>query len=149
MPDAGTAGGSSRLVVLDTSVVVAWFFEDALLRPAALALRSELRDEPARFVVPHLLHSELIHVLARKSAGDEQFVAKALALFLAFGVRTLALSERALGRMAHWACSGLSGYDATFVALAEDIGGQWLTADTRAAQLAGPQLARDLAVAYG
>jgi predicted nucleic acid-binding protein len=123
--------------VLDTSVAVGWFFTDEPLRDQALAVRGNLRDAPHDYVVPPLFHSELVHVLARKSGRDQRFVASALRLVLRLGIRTLVLSEHALLRSTHWACRGLSGYDATFLALAEDVGGQWLTADERAADAAG------------
>jgi len=123
--------------VLDTSVAVAWFFTDEPLRTEALAVREMLRDRPASFVVPSLFHAELVHVLARKSARDFAFVESALGLVMRLGVRTLALSDSALVRTAHWACKGLTGYDATFVALAEDLGGRWLTADRKAARITG------------
>ncbi len=123
--------------VLDTSVVAPWFSTDEPQRPQALALRDAVRDQPRRFVIPHLLHSELVHVLNRKSGGDAVFVRDALALFLRLGMATLPLTEGALLRTAHWAAKGIGGYDATFVALAEDLGGRWVTADERAAKVAG------------
>jgi predicted nucleic acid-binding protein len=128
-------------LVLDTSLVVPWFFEDEPLREQAIRVRAELRDAPHRFLVPALFHSELVHVLARKSARDEKFVRRALELVLALGIRTLPLSQFALQRMAHWTCRGLSGYDATFVALAESVNGRWLTADREAAAIVGRSLA--------
>jgi predicted nucleic acid-binding protein len=128
-------------LVLDTSVAAAWFFVDEPHRREALEVRSSLRDSPERFVVPALFHSELLHVLARKSGRDLPFVREALGLLLRLGIRTLSLSDAALAAAARWACRGLSGYEATFVGLAEDLGGRWLTADARAARLVGPRRA--------
>ncbi len=133
------------LCVVGTSIVVPWFFTDEPLRDSALLARDAVHHQPARFVVPPLFHCELAHVLARKSGRNEPFVTEALRLILALGLRTVLLSEAALLRTAHWACRGLSGYDATYVALAEDLGGFWLTADERAAKTAGRKLARPLA----
>lgn len=130
------------LVVLDTSAVVPWFFTDEPSRTVAIVVRSEVRDEPERFVVPHLFYSELVHVLARKSGRDEAFVRAAFQLVVALGIRTVGLSARAMERAAHWACHGLSGYDATFGALAEDLGAVWLTADARAARALGEHATR-------
>lgn len=127
--------------VLDTSVAAAWFFTDEPLRREALAVRSHLRDEPDHYLVPSLFHTELVHVLARKSRRDESFVTDALRLVLRLGIRTLALPESALLQTAHWTCRGLTGYDATFVALAEEVGGRWLTADDPAAKVAGRERA--------
>ncbi len=128
---------ADALWVLDTSVAAGWFFSDEPLREESLAVRHDIGEAPQRYVVPPLFHSELVHVLSRKSARDEGFVREALGLILRLGIRTLSLSEGALFRSAYWACRGLSGYDATFVALAEDIGGRWLTGDERAAKIAG------------
>jgi predicted nucleic acid-binding protein len=130
--------------VLDTSVAAAWFFTDEPLRRQALAVRKHLGDQPAHYLIPPLFHAELVHVLARKSGRDLAFVRGALQLVLRLGIRTLLLSEAALLRTTHWACRGLSGYDATFVALAEDLGGRWLTSDERAARAAGHEIAQPL-----
>ncbi|MFA5787433.1 MAG: type II toxin-antitoxin system VapC family toxin [Actinomycetota bacterium] len=132
------------LWVLDTSVAASWFFTDEAIHLQALAVRAHLRDEPRSYLVPPLFHAELVHVLARKSGRNLRFVRDGLALILRLGIRTLPLSEAALLRSADWACRGLSGYDATFVALAEDVQGRWLTADERAAKVAGRERAETL-----
>lgn len=135
---------ADTIFVVDASIVVPWFFTDEPRRAHALLAREAVHHQPKHFVVPPLFHSEFVHVVARKSGKNEQFVKEALALLLALGLRTVFLSEAALLRTAHWACRGLSGYDATYVALAEDLGGLWLTADERAAKIAGRKFARIL-----
>ena len=123
----------AELRVLDTSVVTKWFFLDEPLRERALTIRADLVAHPDRYVVPPLFFSEFAHVMARKSDRDELFVVDALRLVLRLGIRAVSLSESGMLRMCHWSCQGLSGYDATFVALAEELGGRWITADVRAA----------------
>lgn len=130
--------------VLDTSVAVPWFFTDEPTRQLALEVRETLKADPDSFYVPSLFHSELVHVLARKSGRDVRFTREAIRLILRLGLRTLPLSEAGLLGAARWACRGLSGYDATFVSLAEELGAVWITADERAAEIAGPKLARVL-----
>jgi predicted nucleic acid-binding protein len=125
-------------------VVAPWFFVDEPLREESLLLRRGVSQDPVRYVVPFLFQSELLHVLARRSGRDGSFVARALGLILRLGIRTIPLSEEALMRAGHWASRGLSGFDATFVALAEDLGGRWLTADERAAKVVGPDVAHAL-----
>ncbi|MBK6846191.1 MAG: type II toxin-antitoxin system VapC family toxin [Proteobacteria bacterium] len=120
--------------VVDASVIVAWFFTDEPERQAALRVREAICEQPERWVIPPLLLTEAVHVLARKSARDERFVAQAVGVLLRLGLRTIALSEPALARAVHWSCRGLSGYDATYLALAEDLGGCWVTSDARAAR---------------
>ena len=137
---------ADTLWVLDASIAVAWFFTDEPSRKAALAVRQDLRDRPGRYVVPHLFQAELVHVLSRKSRRDTAFVDQALRLVLRLGLRSLALSQEAVLRSISWTCdSKLSGYDATYVALAEDLGGRWLTADRTAARRVGASLATSLA----
>ncbi len=135
---------NNLVTILDTSVVIKWFFTDEPLRREALAVRAAVADNPRRFVVPHLFLTELIHVLARKSGSDLAFVEQALGLVLRLGLVTLGLSERGLAECCAWSCKGLSGYDATFIALARECDGVWLTADEKAVSLVTPDLARHL-----
>lgn len=124
--------------ILDASVAVAWFFTDEPSRDRALKVRAHMCDHASNYVVPHLFHSEVAHVLARKSGRDREFATRAHGLLLNLGFRTLALSQEAINRVSHWTCAcGLSGYDATYVALAEDLRGRWLTSDEKAVKLAG------------
>lgn len=136
-----SAGPTEPSWVLDTSVAVAWLFTDESQHEPALRVREATAERPEAFLVPPLFHSELVHVLARKSGRDEPFVRETLEIFLRLGIPTLPLSTAALVRTAHWACRGLGGYDATFVALAEDLDARWLTADERAAGVAGDRRA--------
>jgi predicted nucleic acid-binding protein len=136
---------ASGITVLDTSVVVKWFFTDEPLRREALVVRAAVAESPGRFVVPHLFHSELIHVLARKSGSDLSFVDKAFGLVTRLGLVTLGVSQEGFAVCSRWSCEGLSGYDATFVALASEVDGIWLTADEKAARLVGPDLVAHLA----
>lgn len=135
---------AEALLVLDTSVAAAWFFTDESFRAEAVAVLGDVREEPHRYVVPHLFHAELVHAVARRTRGDTRFVHDSLVRVLRLGISTLPLPEAALLRTATWACKGLGGYDATFVALAEEMGGRWLTADERAAKVAGPHVALTL-----
>jgi predicted nucleic acid-binding protein len=117
-------------------VAAAWFFTDDHQHDRAVAVRRDLRDSPRSYVVPHLFYSELIHVLSRKWR-EVATVRSAVDVVIRFGIRTLALSNNAWLRSSDWACTRVGGYDATFVALAEDIGGKWLTADEEAASAVG------------
>ena len=73
--------------VLDASVAIKWFFTDEPRRARALAVREHLASQPQLFVVPPLFMSEMIHVLARKSAGEERFIRDAASLLLRHGAR--------------------------------------------------------------
>ncbi len=123
--------------VLDASVAVKWFFTDEPARAHALDVRERLANWPSEFAVPHLFMSEMVHVLARKSGGDGVFVKEATRILLRLGLRTLGLDESAWQTVAEWSSKGLSGYDATYAALATALGGRWLTADAAAARKLG------------
>lgn len=116
-------------------------FHDEPARAAAIAVREDLKRSPGTYVVPHLFLAEFIHVCTRKSGRDAHFVADAVDLFLDLGVRTVGLSKAGLRRATEWACKGLSGYDAIFVAVAEETGGSWITADVQAARVVGRRFA--------
>ena len=135
---------AERPWVLDASVAVKWFFVDEPLRGWALEVRACIADRPSAFFVPHLFFTELVHVLARKSGRDAAFVTSAVALMVRLGLRTLALSEDGLARAVAWTCQGLSGYDATYLALAHEVRGLWLTADATAASRVGRKRALTL-----
>lgn len=126
---------TSRPWVLDTSVAVAWFLPVEVQHERALIVRRDVRDNAHLYVVPTLFYSELIHVLAR-AWGGAVWVRAGVESVMRFGIRMLPISEQAWMRTADWASEGLGGYDATFVALAEDLGGRWLTADKQAARIA-------------
>jgi predicted nucleic acid-binding protein len=48
------------------------------------------------------------------------------------GLRTLGLSRDAWLKAVELSCKGLSGYDATYLALAYDLQARWLTDDRKA-----------------
>jgi predicted nucleic acid-binding protein len=81
--------------------------------------------------------SEMVHVLSRKSGSDTDFVTHACELLLRLGLRTLGLDEKSWKQAAAWSGQGMSGYDATYAALAASLNGRWLTADARAADKLG------------
>jgi predicted nucleic acid-binding protein len=128
----------SRLFVLDASIIVKWFFVDEPQRERALQVRSDVVERPNQFMVPVLFHSEFIHVLARKSAKDLAFVTQALELVLRLGIRAVPLSAEGLHIVTKLCCEGLSGYDATYIALAQVNKAKWLTADAKAVKRIGP-----------
>jgi predicted nucleic acid-binding protein len=127
----------SRLFVLDASIIVKWFFVDEPQREKALEVRSHLVERPNQFMVPILFHSELLHVLTRKSERDSVFVTEALEVILKLGIRAMPLSADGLHIAAKLCCDGLSGYDATYAALAQENKAKWLTADAEAVKRIG------------
>lgn len=92
--------------------------------------------------VPHLVDSEVAHALRaqvlRGDVGAEQARA-ALARWARLGLRRFAVVGL-LGRI--WELrENLSGYDASYVALAEALRCELMTADARLARAPGPRCA--------
>jgi predicted nucleic acid-binding protein len=85
--------------------------------------------------VPELFMTEVLAVLARLPDAIEGRVVEALALLEALGLARVGNGHDLLAQAARIAVSWqLSGYDATYVALARLVDGVWLTADVRAAR---------------
>lgn len=117
------------MLILDNSVIVKWFYRDEQDHLKALHVRNLAIKNPLDFGIPELVYSELLHVLARKSEGDLNFVNHCIQTFLHMRIRTLEFSKTAIARAAELTCKGLSGYDATYLALAQEFHAKWLTAD--------------------
>lgn len=130
--------------VLDASVAVKWFFLDEPLHDHALSVRLRLINCPEDFVVPPLFYSEFLHVLARKSAKDLNFVQQPVFLICQLGIRTISLSENGLTQATRLVCDGFSGYDATYLALAHELKILWLTPDSQAIKKSGDRYAINL-----
>lgn|SRR3989338_1405123 len=115
--------------ILDNSVIIKWLFENEPLHQKALLVRKEVATKPNQFIIPTLCYSELIHVLSKKTNRDLVFVNQCLEILMTIGIRTQGLSHETLLTAAQLTCEGFSGYDATYLALAKELGGKWLTAD--------------------
>lgn len=120
--------------ILDNSIVVKWFFEDEVLHQKSIQVRNLALRNSVNFAVPTLIYSELIHVLSKKSKYDLPFVHDCIAMFTEMKIRTLPLSNEVLRYASEFTCQGFSGYDATYLALAKDLHGKWLTADLKAVE---------------
>jgi len=119
--------------VLDASIVVRWFApegdaDDAVAERMLRQLARRSRD----FVVPELLGYEVVAVLVRKLRSAD-LVARAMRRLDRFGLRRVRLDPplvEATGRLA--LRFRVTGYDAAYLAVAEALGGRWLTLDAAA-----------------
>lgn len=121
------------MIVLDASAAVLALLNDGDARRAL---------ETRNVSVPHLADSEVAHALraqvlrGRVDAGDAR---GALARWTRLGLRRFAVVAL-LDRI--WELRGnLTAYDATYVALAEALACELVTADARLAQAPGPTCA--------
>lgn len=91
--------------------------------------------------MPTLLFLEVLNVAARKWLWSEE---ELLDLMDTLREVPVIVRDPDLDGVAHWAGRGLTAYDASYVALAEELSTQLVTADRQILELAG-----DLAEAPG
>lgn len=133
-------------MVVDASVVVRWFVEQPG-HERAKAWMARFIDDDQSLVGPDLLSFEVFGALCRlQPARSPDWAAQSHAHFTELGMRLLptepAIFERAavLSRTLK-----IAGYDALYLAHAEQLGVPWLTADARVLRrLAGDARARAL-----
>lgn len=120
-------------MVVDTSVVLKWFYPTADGAHAAIdVLRAHERDETV-LVAPSDLPIELINVLTYLGADADE-AARAVRLLTDIGVLIAPVDESLLvdaARIAH--AEKIALYDAAFIALAARLDAELVTADLRQA----------------
>lgn len=117
--------------VLDASVAVRWFVHDAP-HPAAERILVAVVSHPGRFAVPELFGYELLSVLHRHHPRATRVMREGVDPVLRSGVLRYPLTPAIVNRAERYIARGMTGYDATYVALAEELDGLWLTFDSRA-----------------
>ena len=117
--------------VLDASVAVRWFIEDEV-HPNADAVLRELIDQPGLFAVPELFVFEVYAVLNRIHPNARDVFIGGVMPILNSGILRQPMTERLADVAFQFIKKGLTGYDASYAALARDISGLWLTFDTKA-----------------
>ncbi len=124
--------------VLDASVVVKWFVDEAG-HEQSIEILDQVVSGPRRFAVPDLIWYELTHVLGRVTE-DQATVRERLHRVMLLGIPCFtATAERCLEAMRLAARIGLAGYDAHYVVLASELGGRWVTFDRKAAAIIRPR----------
>lgn len=134
------------MIVLDASVAVKWFVADEPLAEEAERVLRAVEFDPSAYIVPDLFTNELLAVLCRLPGSRPSAVQEALDLVQALGLTCVGNGPELLAQAGDFAVRwGLSGHEATYVALAALCDGAWLTADCRAARRVGrPELVRVL-----
>ncbi|MBW1732351.1 MAG: type II toxin-antitoxin system VapC family toxin [Deltaproteobacteria bacterium] len=122
--------------VIDASVAVRWFLEDETDANAEAVLRKVV-EEPRLFAVPELFSFEVYAVLQRLHPEGFKAFRKGIIPILQGGILRHPMTERLAKRADKFVRKGLTGYDACYAALAEDLKGLWLTFDKRAHQRIG------------
>lgn len=122
-------------LVLDTSVVVKWFRPTETLAAKALALRQAHLDGTLRIVAPDLLIYELANVLRYRGELSVGQVQEAVQSILDLGVSVMPVSPTTIRHAIAMAWAhDVTVYDASFIAQAQTLSLNYITADARLAQ---------------
>jgi len=109
------------------------------------AVHHRIAEEPALFAVPELFGYEVFSVLHRVHPRPWETFREGILPFLQSGILRYPLTEAVAHRASRFAGLGLTGYDAMYAALAEELGACWLTCDTKAhARIAAERVSFDL-----
>jgi len=126
----------SRSVLLDSSVVIKWFRKDEVLRDRAIQLRQAYLDGQLTIYVPDLLVYEIANVLRYKPDLDRAQVQQALESLFAMQIKIKDITGGVIRRAIEIAYSyGITVYDAAFVAMAEHLETDFITADEKLGQM--------------
>lgn len=120
-----------KMWVLDASVALRWLLRDAR-HPDAMAVLEHVHRHPTAYAVPELFAFETYSVLGRLAPDPLAAWRAAILPLLTGGVHRHPMTEELAGLGARYIGLGLTGYDASYAALAEQVGGRWLTFDKAA-----------------
>jgi predicted nucleic acid-binding protein len=117
--------------VLDASVVLKWFVNEAD-STQALKLREEFYAGEREIVVPDLLLFEIANALRYNPSFSIEEIQEALDTLFGMGIEIITPTLTLLGKTVEFAkeCD-LTCYDATYLALAEELSFEFITADER------------------
>lgn len=117
--------------VLDASVAVRWYLSDEADPRADVVLEAAV-SEPRRFAVPELFAFEVYAVLQRVHPNGSNVFRQGVLPLLQGGMLRHPMTEALAAGADRFVRMGLTGYDACYAALAEDLNGRWLTFDEKA-----------------
>lgn len=117
--------------ILDASVAIKWYVKGTE-HPNADIIMEKLIDEPNNFAVPELFSYEMLSVLYRHHPEAQQIFDRDINRILHSGILRYPMTENIYTRADRFIKAGLNGYDAVYVALAEELNGVWLTFDAKA-----------------
>lgn len=117
--------------VIDASVAVRWFIQEEVHSNAEAVLQRVV-DSPNFFAVPELFGFEVFSVLCRIHPEGQRVFKEAVLPILNSGILRQPVSDNLIQKAEKFVEQGLTGYDACYAALAEDLDGCWLTFDQKA-----------------
>jgi predicted nucleic acid-binding protein len=124
--------GDALTIVVDASIAVKWYLLDEDSPEDALALRSDFIAERFAIAMPDVARYEVanaINVARRRGRISHDGARQALSDFLAWDFAYLGGNDLILAAVAAAERVGCSLYDALYLALAESLGCDFVTAD--------------------
>ncbi len=119
--------------VIDASVAIKWFIEEPG-RDNALVVLKKFVHNPNFYAVPELFFFELTNIFNRLISKPTSVQIELLEYVLLSGVHRFAMTPELSRLQRKYQHLGLSGYDASYVAVAELLHGKWITFDEKASK---------------
>lgn len=120
--------------VIDASVAVRWFIEEAA-HPHADEILEHIVDQPGLFAVPELFLFEVYSVLQRHHPDAVRIFSRFVEPIVCSDVLRYPMTEHIYTKADRFIKLGLTGYDAIYAALACELEGKWITFDKKAHDL--------------
>ncbi len=117
--------------ILDASVILKWYIK-GYEHPHADFIMERLVEEPEIFAVPELFPYEILSVLYRHHPAAQKIFDQDINRILHSGILRYPMTENIYTRADRFIKAGLTGYDAAYAALAEELDARWLTFDSKA-----------------
>ncbi len=123
-----------KVLVIDASVALKWFFDDEDHLEDAISLLRSYTDGTLELLAPDILYHEVLNaflIAKRRKRIRNELIDEAIDGFLALEIEFASVLEIA-GRVLHYAEQyGLTFYDASYIALAEEKEALMVTSDRR------------------
>ena len=120
--------------VIDASTAVRWYLE-SLSHPHADEVLRKVLSRPELFAVPELFTYEVLSVLYRIHPDASEIYKNDVNRLLRSGILRYPMTDHIFGRAEKFITMGLTGYDACYAALAEELDASWLTFDAKACRM--------------
>ena len=117
--------------VIDASVALRWFLQEEQ-HPHADAVLQAVINNPDFFIVPELFCFEVFAVLCRLHPSPIDAYLEGIFPIIQGGIIRQPMTESLAYNAGGFTKKGLTGYDATYAALAKEVNGIWLTFDKKA-----------------
>ncbi|MCD4652450.1 type II toxin-antitoxin system VapC family toxin [bacterium] len=118
--------------IIDASVALRWFLTNESHENADAVLKKMIA-QPEKFAVPELFCFEVYSVLCRvfPETGNNVFLSGMIPI-LNGGLLRYPMTEQLAAEASEFIHRGLTGYDASYAALAKISDGKWITFDKKA-----------------